>query len=548
MLALLVLAAAPPAPHVATGTRGMVASDEPLASKIGAQILRKGGNAVDAAVATAFALAVVQPTAGNLGGGGFMLVRMADGRALFLDYRERAPRAATREMYLGPNGDPIPNRSLDGLLAGGVPGTVLGMHEALQRFGKLKWRDVVQPAYELAEKGFPLSGTQARALRGQEKRLSQFSETKRIYLRDGKPYEPNEEIRLADLAATLKRVRDGGAKEFYLGETARRIDADMKARGGLITLADLKDYRVRVREPLRGVYRGHTVLSAPPPSSGGIVLLQVLNMLEGGTERPASSHTLVEAMRRAYADRSEFLGDPDFVRVPVRTLTSRSYADRLRATIDPARATPSAQVKPGSEMPKESEQTTHFSVVDAAGNCVSNTYTLNGSFGSGDTIAGTGILLNNEMDDFAAKPGTPNLYGLVQGERNAIQPGKRPLSSMTPTILLRDGKPVLVLGSPGGSTIPNTTLQVLLNFVDGNMDVAAAVGAARLHHQWLPDSLAYEDGLPAGVLSGLLAKGHLIADRPRTLGICNAISLDPRTKVRTGAADRRYADATAVAE
>jgi gamma-glutamyltranspeptidase/glutathione hydrolase len=526
----------------------MVTSDEPLASRVGAQILRKGGNAVDAAVATAFALAVVQPTAGNIGGGGFMLVRMADGRSVFLDYRERAPRRASRDMYLGPDGEPVSDRSLNGLLAGGVPGTVLGMQEAMQRFGKLKWRDVVQPALDLAEKGFPLSGTQARALRGDQTRLSRFPETRRIYLRDGRPYEAGETVRLPDLAATLRRVRDDGAKEFYTGETARRIDADMRARGGLVTFDDLKDYRVRVRQPLRGVYRGHTVLTAPPPSSGGIVLLQVLGLMEGRPSEADRLHYLTEAMRRAYADRSEFLGDPDYVRVPVRELTHRAYLERLRRTIDLNRATPSAQVKPGVELPKESEQTTHFSVVDAAGNCVANTYTLNGSFGSGDTIAGTGILLNNEMDDFAAKPGRPNLYGLIQGERNAIQPGKRPLSSMAPTIVLRDGKPILVLGSPGGSTIPNTTLNVLLNFVDGPGDIAAAVGAPRTHHQWLPDALVHEDGFPAGTLSGLEAKGHILQPRRGFIGICNAIAIDPRTKRRTGAADRRYPDATAEGE
>jgi gamma-glutamyltranspeptidase/glutathione hydrolase len=548
MLAVLTLAIlAPPAPDVAVGKRGMVVSDEPLASKIGAQILRKGGNAVDAAVATAFALAVVQPTAGNIGGGGFMLVRMADGRSLFLDYREMAPKAATRDMYIGPNGELVPGKSLNGLLAGGVPGTVLGMHEAMTRFGRLKWRDVVQPALDLAEKGFALSGTQSRALKGDQKRLGGFPETRRIYLRDGNPYEPGEIVRLPDLAGTLRRVRDGGAKEFYTGETARRIEADMRARGGLITQEDLKNYRVRVRPPLKGMYRGYTVLSAPPPSSGGIVLLQVLNMLEGEAGNVDRTHFRIEAIRRAYADRSEFLGDPDFVRVPVQSLISRSYADRLRRSIDPLKATPSASVKPGAELPKESEQTTHFSVVDAAGNCVSNTYTLNGSFGSGDTVVGTGILLNNEMDDFAAKPGAPNLYGLIQGERNAIQPGKRPLSSMTPTIVLRDGQPVLVHGSPGGSTIPTTTLSVLLNFIDGGMDVADAVRTPRLHHQWMPDTIVHEEGQPAGLLSGLLAKGHKLQPRG-SLGICNAISIDPRTKQRKGAADRRYADASAVAE
>jgi gamma-glutamyltranspeptidase/glutathione hydrolase len=543
----LLLTAAPPPPDLATGTRGMVVSDEPEASRIGAEILRKGGNAVDAAVATAFALAVVQPTAGNIGGGGFMLIRMADGRTVFLDYRERAPARATRDMYLDEAKELIPRRSLDGLLAGGVPGTVLGMHEAMRRYGRLPWREVVAPAARLARRGFRISATQADALRRDQRRLSTFEETRRIYLNEGNLYGPGDLVKLPDLASTLERIRDRGARDFYVGATADLVASDMAARGGLITKEDLRDYRVRVRTPLKGLYQGHLVTTAPPPSSGGILLLQMLGMMESRSEGDDRYHYQTEAMRRAYADRSEFLGDPDFVQVPTQKLLNPGYIARLSRTIGD-RATPSREIKPGAELPRESDQTTHFSVVDAAGNCVANTYTLNGSFGSGDTIRGTGILLNNEMDDFAAKPGEPNLYGLVQGERNAIAPGKRPLSSMTPTIVTRGGKPVLVLGSPGGSTIPNTVFNVLYNFVTLRMPIGRAVGAARTHHQWLPDELVHEEGLPAGTLSGLLAKGHEIRARQGAIGICNAIAIDPQTGLRTGAADRRYGDASAVAE
>jgi gamma-glutamyltranspeptidase / glutathione hydrolase len=547
---LATVAIAPQAgnPQPVIGQHGMVVADEPLAAEVGAQILRRGGNAVDAAIATAFAMAVVQPTAGNIGGGGFMLVRMADGRNVFIDYREMAPLRATRDMYEGRD-----RASLEGLLAGGIPGTVAGMEEARRRFGTMRWRDLVEPAFQLANRGFAISGTQARALERSAATLSKFPDTNRIYLRGGNFYKPGETVRLPDLAATLRRIRDGGASEFYTGETARRIEADMQARGGLITRADLARYQVRVREPLQGTYRGHQILTAPPPSSGGVAMLHMLNLMEGYERNnpPYGSadryHLIIEAMKLAFADRSDLLGDPDFVTVPVSELISKEYANRRRQIIQRDKATPSTEIKPGIEMPLERESTTHFSVVDRHGNAVANTYTLNGSFGSFDTIVGTGILLNNEMDDFATRPGGTNLYGLIQGERNAIQPLKRPLSSMTPTIVLREGRPWLVLGSPGGPTIINTVTQILMNVVDHEMSIQEAVQAPRLHHQWLPDATRMETRwVSPDTVQRLRAMGHTINSSGQ--GVANCIAIDFRTGLRHGAADTRYLDARAAAE
>lgn len=524
----------------------MVVADEPIAARIGAEVLAKGGNAVDAAVATAFVLAVVEPTAGNLGGGGFMLVRMADGRAIFLDYRECAPRAASRDMYLDKAGNVVAGRSTDGLLAGGVPGTVLGMEEAMRRFGRLRWRDVVEPAVKVATEGFPISMVQSRELLFAQGGLTRYPDTKRIYFPNGRPPREGEIVRLPDLAATLRRIRDKGARDFYHGETARLIAKDMADRGGLITRQDLADYRVQVRRPIFGTYRGYDIVTAPPPSSGGAILVEMLNILEG-FERPTYAQR-IEAMRRAYANRSEFLGDPKFVDVPVTKLIDKRYAARLRGTIDADRATPSEAVRPGVLFREEHAQTTHFSVVDADGNCVANTYTLNGSFGSGEVIKGTGILLNNEMDDFTSKPGVPNMFGLIQGKRNEIQPGKRPLSSMTPTIVLRNGNPVLVLGSPGGSRIINTVFDVLTAYIDDKRPLPAAIATPRMHHQWMPDRLEWEDGFPVDAREDLARRGYLLSSGPRSQGICNAIAFDPVSKRRIGVADRRYGVATAAAE
>jgi gamma-glutamyltranspeptidase/glutathione hydrolase len=535
--------------ELVTSQKGVVVCDEPLAAGAGVKVLEQGGNAVDAAVAVALALAVVEPTAGNIGGGGFMLVRMADGRQTFLDYRERAPRRASRDMYLGPDGKLRPGASTLGALAAGVPGTVAGMGEASKRYGRLPWRSLVQPAYELASNGFALSNSQAHALRSDRKRLEQFAATRRSYLHHGAPYEAGDLVRLPELAETLRRIRDGGATEFYTGKTADLVAEHMRLHGGLIDRRDLAEYRVRFRQPLVGTFRGRQIITAPPPSSGGTALIEMLNILEGfprPTTEVQRDHLIVEAMRLAFADRSELMGDPDFVRMPVITLISKPYARRLRATLDPTKARVSTDVKPGKWLPGEHMETTHFSVVDAAGNAVSNTYTLNGSFGAADTVEGAGFLLNNEMDDFAAKPGSPNMFGLIQGERNAIVPGKRPLSSMTPTIVLKGGKLEMVLGSPGGPTIINTVLHVFLNRAERGMSPEEAVRAARFHHQWLPDRVMAER-MDSSVAEALRGMGHTV-EATRSQGIANCIFVDPKTGVRTGVADRRYPDASAAGQ
>lgn len=535
--------------EVVTTKGGVVVCDEPLAAEVGASILRKGGNAVDAAVGVAFALAVVEPSAGNIGGGGFMLVRMKDGRQTFIDYRECAPRKASRDMYLDAKGE-LTNQSTLGPKAAGVPGTVAGMTEASKRFGRLPWADLVQPSVRLASTGFRLSESQAGGIRGDASRMSRFPTTLRTYLRDGRFYEAGELVRLPELGETLARVRDGGADGFYRGVTAKMIADHMAKAGGLIDEKDLADYRVRVRKPLVGTYRGYQVVTAPPPSSGGTALLEMLNILEGFESKPEPglhAHLIAEAMKRAFADRSDLLGDPDFVSVPVGKLTSKSYAKQLREGIKLDAATPSAQIKPGAFAERERKETTHFSVIDGEGNAVANTYTLNGSYGSADTVEGAGFLLNNEMDDFAAKPGSPNMFGLIQGEKNAIAPGKRPLSSMTPTIVLRKGKVEMVLGSPGGPTIINTVLHVLLNRVDMGLSPEESVKAPRFHHQWLPDRLVVERAMPAALVEALKRRGQAVTTTARQ-GIANCIFVDPKSGTRTGVADRRYRDAAAATE
>ena len=475
------------APH------GMVASSSDLASRVGAEILRGGGNAVDAAVATALALAVTHPSAGNLGGGGFMVIRMADGRSTAIDYRETAPAAASRTLYLDAKGEVIPEASTIGYRAVGVPGTVAGLALALQRYGTLPWVKVVEPARHLADEGFLLSRDLADQLAGQEEKFRAFPESRRIFNRDGRLYREGERLKQPELAATLRRLAKDGPREFYEGETSRRIDADMKAHGGLISLEDLRTYRPAERPLLRGTYRGYEVLTMPPPSSGGATLLQMLNVLEGfdlaalGPGSSAADHLEVEAMRRAFADRALFFGDPDFGAVPVAPLISKGYAKQQRSTIDRAHATPSASIAANRPPPQESNHTTHFSVIDAAGNAVSNTFTLNLGFGSGAVVTGAGFLLNDEMDDFTSKPGVPNAFGLIQGEANAIAPHKRPLSSMTPTVVLKDGQLWAVLGSPGGPTIINSVLEVLLATIDFGMEPQAAVdslAAARSRATW----------------------------------------------------------------
>ncbi|WP_233256534.1 gamma-glutamyltransferase [Opitutus sp. ER46] len=568
--ALLVLIAAPlHAQRAAVEARhGMVASAHVLASRAGVEMLERGGNAVDAAVATGLALAVVYPIAGNLGGGGFMLIHLADGRDLVIDYRETAPASAGRDMYLDANGNVREGlgSSTVGWRASGVPGTVAGFALALQKYGsgKVTWADACEPARRLAAEGFVVSQATARRLHGNRELLAQFPESKRIFLRDGAYWATGDKWKQPDLAATFARLQQQGPGEFYTGETATRIAEAMAANGGTITRADLKAYVPAERVPLRGRYRGHEIVTMPPPSSGGIALLQMLAMLEPfdvatmGPNSAAKAHLFAEVMRRAFCDRSEYLGDPDFVAVPTRELLASDYlAGRMR-DFDPRRATPSSAVKPGlgpvparDPRPGESPETTHFSVVDAAGNAVANTYTLNGNFGSGVTIPGTGVLMNNEMDDFTAKIGVRNMFGLLQGERNTIAPGRRPLSSMTPTFVFRDGRLLLVTGSPGGPTIINTVLMVITNVVDHGMPVAQAVEAPRLHHQWMPDVLTYERyGMSGDSLAVLTALGQTVHERRSYEGAyqgdAETILIDPKTSLRLGAADPRSADAAAV--
>jgi gamma-glutamyltranspeptidase / glutathione hydrolase len=529
------------------GKHGMVASVSAIASQVGLDILKRGGNAVDAAVAVGLALAVVWPEAGNLGGGGFMMVRLHTGKAVAIDYREMAPAAAHRNVYLDSKGEYIKGSSTVGHKAAGVPGTVAGFALALEKYGTMKWAEVCEPARKLAAEGFPVWYQLERSIKSHAADLAQFSESKRIYLRDDKPYEDGEIFKQPELAATFARLSQNGPREFYEGETARLIaDSMQKHANGWMTLADLKNYQAKEREPLRANYRGHEIITMPPPSSGGIALIEMLNILSRydlkamGFGSSRELHVKVEAMRRAFADRAEFLGDADFVKVPVAGLISKKYADKLAATINFQRASSSANIKHGKPTAYESPETTHFTVVDKEGNVASNTYTLNGSFGSFVTVEGTGILLNNEMDDFAAKPGEPNMYGLLQSEQNAIAPRKRPLSAMTPTIVLKDGKLWFALGSPGGPTIINTVLQTLINVIDHGMTMQQAIDAPRIHHQWMPDQIRYEPmGIVADVRNKLQMMGHKFTDKPGYMGDCEAIMIEDKTSVRLGASDPR---------
>ena len=557
----------------------MVTSAHELASLAGLEMLQRGGNAVDAAVATGLALAVVYPIAGNLGGGGFMIIHLAAGaqpaRDLVIDYRETAPAAAARDMYVGADGKVLtgPGSSTVGWRASGVPGSVAGFALAHRQYGsgKLTWAEVCEPARRLAADGYALTQGGAAQFRASADLLGQFPESKRIFLREGLYWKTGDIWRQPELAATLTRLQTAGPRDFYEGETARRIATAMTQNGGTLTLPDLKAYRPVERTPLRGTYRGCDIVTMPPPSSGGLVLLQMLAMLEPFDVRAlqpqsaAKLHLFTEVMRRAFRDRAEYLGDPDFVTVPVAELLNRDYLQRRMRDFDPQHATPSAQVAPGLGPVKvthnatrpplrfasESTETTHFSVVDAAGNAVANTYTLNGNFGSGVTIPGTGVLMNNEMDDFTAKVGATNMFGLLQGPANAILPGKRPLSAMTPTLVFRDGQLLFVTGSPGGPTIINTVLQVLTNLIDFGMPVAQAVEAPRIHHQWMADTMTYERfGLSADTLALLIARGHTVRERSSYEGAyqgdAETIAIDPKTHLRLGAADPRKPDARAV--
>ncbi|MBC8164596.1 MAG: gamma-glutamyltransferase [Bryobacteraceae bacterium] len=491
----------------------IVVAEEPLAADVGASVLKAGGNAVDAAVAVGFALAVTHPSAGNIGGGGFMLVRMSDGRNRFFDFREKAPASATRNMYIDGQGN-ANKESIDGWRASGVPGTVRGLELAHKKLGRQSWASNLKPAVRLASKGFEVSYGFAGSLNAASKRLNEYPESKRIFSKSGAGWQAGDRLRQPELARTLKRIARYGARDFYEGRTAVLFAKAMELNSGPITLADLKSYNALEREPLAGKYHGYDVITAPPPSSGGIALLQMLGMLEGtGNEKNGSGsaahiHFVAETMRRAYADRSEYLGDPDFFRVPVRSLLHPKYIESLRKTIDPARASNSDVIRAGEINGFESTETTHFSIVDKDGNAVSMTYTLNGGYGSGVTVPGLGFLLNNEMDDFSAKPGSPNMFGLVQGEANAIQPGKRPLSSMTPTILLKGGKLHMVVGGPGGGRIITSVLQTILNHVDFGLNVRDSVDAPRFHHQWKPDTLTIEKGFSPDTMRLVAERGH----------------------------------------
>jgi gamma-glutamyltranspeptidase / glutathione hydrolase len=520
---------------------GMVVTSEPVASAVGVQILKAGGNAVDAAVAVGFALAVTYPYAGNIGGGGFMLIRRADGKKTLIDYREEAPGAATRNMYLDAQGNVIPEASTVGALSVGVPGTVAGLAQAEREYGKLGLRRVMEPAIRLAEQGFPVSYWLSKSLRSHRELLSKFEESRRIFLREGDLYKSGDILKQPELARTLRLIAHKGPEAFYHGAIANEIVGTMKKYHGIISLGDLAGYKAKERQPLEGHFRGYDVLAAPPPSSGGVALIEMLNILDpldlGTPDSYASMHLIAEAMRRAYADRAAYLGDTDFVSVPVQGLTSPQYAAKLRKEI--LESKPDAPVSAGRAQAFERTETTHFSVVDDAGNAVSNTYTLNGGYGSGVTVEGAGFLLNDEMDDFTSKPGTPNMYGLIQSAANAIGPRKRPVSSMTPVIVFQDNNVRLVLGSPGGSTIINTVLQVLLNVLVYKMDVLEAVSAPRFHDQWQPDQLTVEDrGFSADTLEKLKQAGYKVVSGD-SIGECEAIQVDPETSWRFGAADPR---------
>ncbi len=567
MAAVAVLSAAPAvgSTEPVHAQHGIVVSINELASKAGVEMMQAGGNAVDAAVATGFALAVVHPPAGNLGGGGFMLIRMAGGDAHFVDYREKAPAAATRDMYLDAQGNVIEGASQIGYKSIGVPGSVAGMVYAEQKYGKLSLKQVMAPAIRLAREGYPLSWGQARDFE-RDKHLSEFPESRRVFQRDGNYYRPGEIFRQPDLARTLERIA-AKPDDFYHGSLARELAAAMQKGGGLITVDDLAHYAVKEREPVRGTYRGYEIISSPPPSSGGTVLIEALNILEGydltkmGDRSSQSIHYTTEAFRRAFYDRAEFMGDPDFAKLPIAQLIDKKYGEAWRDSIAVDHASPSRELKrpaifsqleqyaaahPQPQAMPEGPHTTHFSVLDAEGNAVAVTTTINDWFGSRVTAEGLGFLLNDEMDDFSAKPGVPNADGLIQGEANAIGPGKRPLSSMTPTIVARDGKPFLVLGSPGSSKIITTVANVLMGMIDYGMNIQEAVDAPRFHNQWLPDLLYVERWFSPDTVADLEKMGYHVqfglrpgSDFGGYWSDAECIAVDPKTGERLGASDYR---------
>ena len=566
-MAIVAVGAAPSAQasvHPVHAQHAIVVSVHELASHVGVDIMQAGGNAIDAAVATGFALAVVHPPAGNIGGGGFMLIRMADGKAHFLDYREKAPAAATRDMFLDSQGNVIKDASEIGYKSIGVPGSVAGLVYAEQKYGKLTLKQVMAPAIRLARDGYALTWGEAHDFQT-DKHLAEFPESRRVFQRNGDYYKPGEIFRQPDLARTLERISEK-PDDFYHGSLARELAAAMQKGGGLITADDLAHYEVKEREPVRGTYRGYEVISAPPPSSGGTVLIESLNILEGydlakmGDRSAQSMHFTTEAFRRAFFDRAEFMGDPDFAKIPVAQLIDKRYAAAWEDTIDPAHATPSKELKRPAVFneleqyaamhplmaPPESNHTTHYSVMDADGNAVAVTTTINDWFGSRVTADGLGFLMNDEMDDFSAKPGVPNSDGLLQSDVNAIGPGKRPLSSMTPTIVVRDGKTVMVLGSPGSSKIITTVANVLMGVVDYGMNIQEAVNAPRFHNQWMPDVLSVEPWFSPDTLGLLRHMGYNIevglhygGDVDFYWSDAECIAVDAKTGDRLGASDGR---------
>lgn len=537
--------------HPVWAKNGMVATQEALASDIGLQILKDGGNAVDAGVAVGFALAVTLPRAGNIGGGGFMMIYDAkQGKTVALDYREKAPSSATRDMYLDSAGNAVSDLSRYHGLAVGVPGTVAGLLKALEDHGTMSREQVMAPAIALAENGIEVTAGLSESLEALSDRLQKWPSTKKIFFKpDGSAYQPGERLKQPELARSLKLIAAQGADGFYKGETARNLVKAVTGAGGRMSLEDLDNYEAIARVPVKGDYRGYEIVSMPPPSSGGIHIIQILNILEGyplkdyGQNSAQTIHLMAEAMQLAYADRAEYLGDSDFIDVPSSGLTSQAYADKLRGLIDPNKATPASTIKANNPLPYESDQTTHFSIVDKDGNAIANTYTLNFSYGTGLVAEGTGILLNNEMDDFSAKPGVPNGYGLLGGEANAVEANKRPLSSMSPTLVFKDSKPYIVTGSPGGSRIITTVTQVISNVLDHDMNIAEATHAPRIHDQWLPDEIRIEKALNVDTIKKLESMGHTVSPQA-TMGSTQSIMITPDGVY--GSSDPRIVDAAVV--
>ena len=516
--------------HPVVAKNAMVASENSYATNAGLQVLKEGGNAVDAAVTIGFTLAVTFPRAGNLGGGGFMLVYLAEkDEVISIDYREKAPLQASRDMFLDQEGNVDKEKSQNSILSAGVPGTVAGLTLALEKYGTISLERALQPAIELAQNGFPVDHELSKSLGQAKKRMEKSPASMEIFYKEnGAPYEEGELLTQEDLAWSLKQISKNGSKAFYNGVISKTIDSFMKQNGGLITSHDLKNYKAVIRKPVEGSYRGYEIYSMPPPSSGGVHLIQMLNILEQfplslfGHNTAKTIHIFAETMKHAYADRSKHLGDPDFSPIPISGLISKKYAESIKERINMKRATPSNEILPGDPGAQEGINTTHFSVMDGEGNAVSNTYTLNFSYGSKITVPGTGILLNNEMDDFSAKPGSPNAYGLVGGKFNAIAPDKRMLSSMSPTIVMKDGRPFLVTGSPGGSRIITTVLQIIVNVIDFNMNISEATNAVRVHHQWLPDVLNVETGLSEDTINILREMGYKV-EIGSTIGVAESI-------------------------